>query len=52
MEKVCSVTITATVHDAVHTIQDELMGSSEQVGLKRTFFGYLHLLKNNLVVIM
>lgn len=32
MDKDCSVTVTATVHDAVHKIQDELLDTNEQVG--------------------
>ncbi len=35
MDKVCSVTVTATVHDAVHKIQDELEENNDQVGLKK-----------------
>ncbi len=47
MDKVCSVTVTATVHDAVHKIQDELVESNDQVGLKKkkNYFEFLHLSK-------
>ncbi|CAF0906509.1 unnamed protein product [Rotaria sp. Silwood1] len=31
MNKICSVTVTATVHDAVHNIQDELMENNDQL---------------------
>jgi len=42
MDKVCSVTVTATVHDAVHKIQDELVESNDQVGFekKRTILNF------------
>lgn len=33
MDRVCSVNVMATVHDAVHKIQDESIENNEQVGL-------------------
>ncbi|CAF0816407.1 unnamed protein product [Rotaria sordida] len=33
MDKICSVIVMATVHDAVHNIQDELMENSDQLSL-------------------
>ena len=35
MNKICSVTIAATVQDAVETIQEESSENNEQVSLKR-----------------
>ncbi len=54
MDKVCSVTVTATVHDAVHKIQDELEENNDQVGLekKKNYFSFLHLLKKNILVVI
>lgn len=34
MDKACLVTVTATVHDAVHKIQDELVENNQQVSLE------------------
>jgi len=47
MDKICSVTVTATVHDAVHNIQDQLMETNEQVRLKRIFRLFLYIFKKN-----
>ncbi len=47
MDKVCSVNVTATVHDAVHKIQDELIENNQQVGFKDILrFLYIYLKTN------
>ena len=39
MDKECSVTVTATVHDAVHDIQDDLReNNNKKVRIKMNFF--------------
>jgi hypothetical protein len=52
MDKVCSVIVTATVHDAVHSIQDELVEDNDQVGWKKGLFRVFTFVKKILVDII